>query len=58
MSKVYSNVGYCQCGCEIWIEYLQSGNKWACRFSDNHIQEITHCSDCGRKLYEEDLESK
>jgi hypothetical protein len=25
---VYSYVGYCRCGCEVWIEYLLDGNGW------------------------------
>ena len=58
MSKVYNNVGYCQCGCEIWVEYLLSGNQWIYRFSDQNIQEITHCPNCGKELNEDDLGSK
>ncbi|MEE8479982.1 MAG: hypothetical protein V3T59_01950 [Desulfobacterales bacterium] len=57
MSKIYSNVGYCPCGCEIWIEYLSGGNKWICRFFDLNHKEITECPDCGNELKEDELES-
>jgi hypothetical protein len=58
MSKIYSNVGYCPCGDEIWIEYLPGGNKWFHRFFDLNHREITECPGCGSTLKEEDLESK
>jgi len=56
-TKINSKVGYCQCGSEIWIEYLPRGNKWTFRFSDLNHQEITECPDCGIELKEDDLES-
>ena len=57
MSKIYSKVGYCNCGYEIWIEFLPSGFKWVYRFFDMDHNEITECSACGNKLNEDDLES-
>ena len=58
MSKIYSNVGYCPCGEEVWIEYLPSGNKWFHRFFELNQREIAECPGCGSALKEEDLESK
>jgi hypothetical protein len=55
---VYSSVGYCKCGHEIWIEYLQAGKAWRTVFSDDQHTEIDHCPQCGRVLEEDDLESK
>ena len=57
MSKIYSKVGYCNCGYEIWIEFLPSGFKWIYRFFDFDHNEITECPACGNKITEEDLES-
>ena len=54
---VNSAAGYCACGCEIWIEYLNSGGKWFCRFTDQAGQEITVCPECGKELTEDGLES-
>jgi hypothetical protein len=58
MSKIYSNVGYCPCGDEIWIEYLPMGGTWIHRFFDPDYREITECPGCGSTLKEEGLESK
>ena len=57
MSKIYSKVGYCNCGYEIWIEYLPNANKWIYRFFDMDHNEITECPACGNELNEDDLES-
>ena len=57
MSKIYSKVGYCQCGDEIWIEFLPRGNKWICRFFDLNHKDITECPNCGKDLKEDNLES-
>lgn len=57
MSKIYSNPGYCQCGHEIWIEYLPSGNHWIYRFFDLNHREIDECPGCGSVLREDDLAS-
>lgn len=54
---IYSNVGYCVCGREVWLEYLRDGQAWKVRFLDADHQEITHCPDCGRPLDEDELES-
>ena len=54
---VFSNVGYCLCGAEIWVEYLRSGDQWEIRFFSPDHQEISFCPDCGRKLDEDELES-
>ncbi len=55
---VYSSVGYCECGHEIWIEYLQNGKTWKTRFADDLHAELKHCPRCGRLLEEDALESK
>lgn len=55
---VYSSVGYCKCGHEIWIEYLQRDNAWFTRFSDDQHGELQRCPQCGEILKEDDLESK
>lgn len=55
---VYSSVGYCQCGHEVWIEYLWDGTEWKHRFSDQNHQETETCPSCGRELREDALESK
>ena len=57
MSKIYSKVGYCDCGYEIWIEYLPSVDKWIYRFFDMDHNEITECPVCGNKITEDDLKS-
>ena len=57
MSKIYSKVGYCNCGYEIWIEYFPSRVNWIHRFFDMDHNEITECPACGKKINEEDLES-
>jgi len=57
-TKINSNVGYCRCGAEVWIEFLTSGNKWIFRYFDNNHNEITKCPDCGIELKEDDLESR
>jgi len=57
MSKIYSKVGYCNCGYEIRIEYLPSDLKWIYRFFDMDHNKITECPACGNKLNEDDLES-
>jgi len=57
MSKIYSKVGYCHCGDEIWIEFLPSGNKWIYRFFDMNHNEIIECPGCENELNEDDLES-
>jgi hypothetical protein len=57
MSKIYSNAGYCRCGCEIWIEYLLSSNEWFYRYFDLNHKEITACPNCGKEIKEDDLES-
>lgn len=55
---VYSSVGYCICGHEIWIEYLQHGKTWNTRFSDDRQAELERCPQCGRLLKEDQLESR
>jgi len=54
---VYSKPGYCQCGCEIWIEYLWTGKAWIPRFLDQNNEEILQCPSCGKDLDEDDMES-
>ena len=54
---VYSQASYCQCGKQIWIEYLYGASGWHCRFFDDEHKECVDCPDCGRKLKEEELES-
>ena len=55
---IYSNVGYCRCGCEVWIEYLRQANGWQTRFTVDEAGEVSHCPQCGRRLVEDDLESR
>lgn len=55
---VYSCVGYCKCGHEIWIEYLWNGANWKPRFSDDGHGELEYCPQCGVRLNEDGLESK
>ncbi len=55
---IYSHDGYCVCGCEVWIEYIRKGNEWVPRFTDQEMNEIQHCPDCGKDLDEDDLASK
>jgi hypothetical protein len=52
---VYSGVGYCACGQEIWLEYLRDGQGWRPRFLDDEGREIEHCPGCGRELKDDDL---
>ncbi len=54
---VQSFVGYCQCGNEIWIEYLFDGNEWFQRFFDQELREITRCPVCSTILLEDELAS-
>ena len=54
---VYSKPGYCQCGYEIWVEFLWNGQEWIYRFSDVNLQEITQCPDCEALIREDDLDS-
>ncbi|MBZ4660080.1 MAG: hypothetical protein JG766_2003 [Desulfacinum sp.] len=55
---VYSAVGYCSCGAQIWIEYLVSAEKrWTHRFFDDQHREIRRCPQCGRELSEDHLQS-
>lgn len=55
---VYSGVGYCACGAEIWIEYLRDGAAWRPRFLDAEGRELTRCPQCGRGLDEDGLASR
>ncbi len=55
---VYSSVGYCPCGQEVWMEYLRQERGWVPRFSDAEGREISQCPACGRELAEENLESR
>ena len=55
---IYSAVGYCPCGQEIWIEYLHGANGWNCRFFGADDLEILRCPACGRELDEDDLQSR
>jgi RNase P subunit RPR2 len=55
---IYSNVGYCRCGFEVWIEYLWNGNQWRQRFTDQENNELTRCLECGAILSDDTLESK
>jgi ssDNA-binding Zn-finger/Zn-ribbon topoisomerase 1 len=57
LTMVYGYVGYCQCGYEVWIEYLRDGTGWFLRFFDANHQEIYNCPACGRAMTEDDLES-
>jgi hypothetical protein len=52
---VYSGVGYCACGQEIWLEYLRDGLAWRPRFTDVEGRELTRCPGCGRELKDEEL---
>ncbi|MBW1980836.1 MAG: hypothetical protein JRJ12_06405 [Deltaproteobacteria bacterium] len=54
---INSKLGYCQCGYEVWIEYLWTGKEWMQRFFDLNLQEISLCPDCGREIKEEDLQA-
>lgn len=54
---VNTNVGYCKCGYEVWVEYLYSEKRWSCRFLDNDHNEITHCPLCNKELIEDELDS-
>ena len=54
---IFSNVGYCPCGQEIWIEYLHGAQGWRCRFFGPDEREVERCPSCGRELTEDDLES-
>ncbi|SMC21276.1 hypothetical protein SAMN02746041_01160 [Desulfacinum hydrothermale DSM 13146] len=55
---VYSTVGYCACGFQVWIEYLVSSDRtWTYRFFDDEHREIDRCPQCGRRLSEDLLES-
>ena len=56
-SMVYNQPGYCQCGTEIWVEYLMSGNEWRFRFFGPENEEITQCPTCGLTLEEDKLDS-
>jgi transcription elongation factor Elf1 len=56
-NMVYSSVGYCECGYEVWIEYLWNGKEWYQRFFDVNHHEIETCRECGKELKEDDLES-
>jgi hypothetical protein len=54
---VYSVVGYCPCGQEIWLEYLRGpAGAWDLRFTDADGREHHRCPSCGRPLEEEGLE--
>jgi len=55
---VYSSVGYCSCGQEIWIEFIRASSGWSVRFSDDNNPELIICPECRKVLKEEDLESK
>lgn len=52
---VYSGVGYCACGQEIWLEYLRDGLGWRPRFTDVEGRELDRCPSCGRQLKDDDL---
>lgn len=54
---VYNQPGYCQCGTEIWIEYLMSANNWQFRFFGPDNEEITRCPKCDVELDESKLDS-
>lgn len=55
---IYSSVGYCVCGAEIWIEYLRDGAAWRPRFHDTAGREVARCPLCGRELDEDALASR
>jgi hypothetical protein len=55
---VYSFVGYCRCGCEVWIEYFRDNGGWVPQFFDQDRRRITRCPDCGAELNEDDLASR
>ena len=57
MGKLQTGVGYCQCGREIWLEYVHNGREWVCRYFDEDNQEIRRCPACGVRLEDEELES-
>jgi hypothetical protein len=52
---VYSGVGYCACGQEIWLEYLRHDQGWRPRFLDDEGRELERCPGCGRELKDDDL---
>jgi hypothetical protein len=54
---IFSSVGYCVCGEQIWLEYLQKDGAWQPRFFSEDHREITHCPSCGRELDEDELDS-
>jgi len=54
---IYTHVGYCPCGQEIWIEFLWDGGQWFHRFFGADHREIDCCPNCGQTLHEDDLES-
>jgi hypothetical protein len=55
---IYSSVGYCKCGHEIWIEYLKSDSGWKPRFSDDNQAELERCPKCGALIIEDRLQSR
>jgi hypothetical protein len=57
-AMVYSSVGYCPCGAEIWIEYLHTAGRWQVRFLDDSDQAIETCPHCRRRIMEEELVSR
>ncbi len=54
---VFSSVGLCLCGEEIWVEYTWNGEVYRPRFFTVDQEEITHCPACGKELNEEELAS-
>jgi hypothetical protein len=40
MRKIYSTVGYCNCGYEIRIEFIPTGFKWIYKYFDMDHDEI------------------
>ncbi len=55
---IYSSVGYCACGYEIWIEYLHDNRGWTCRYFDSDHREIVRCPRCASVLDEDELASR
>jgi hypothetical protein len=58
MSNIYSAKGYCNCGYEIWIEFIPTGFQWIYKYFDMEYNGLTECPACGNKINEEDLESR
>jgi hypothetical protein len=53
---VYTSVGCCPCGQEIWLEYLRQGSGWRPAYRDQDGRELERCPGCGRHIEEDKLQ--